>query len=61
MGVKVEVKNLNSIRNVRKAIEYEVKRMIDMVEKGEQHTAANPQFRRHQRYYFFAAQQGRSK
>ncbi|HTE11870.1 MAG TPA: Asp-tRNA(Asn)/Glu-tRNA(Gln) amidotransferase subunit GatB, partial [Chitinophagaceae bacterium] len=35
LGVKVEVKNLNSIRNVRKAIEYEVKRMIDMVEKGE--------------------------
>ncbi len=35
LGVKVEVKNLNSIRNVRKAIEYEVKRMIDLVEKGE--------------------------
>ena len=34
LGVKVEVKNLNSIRNVRKAIEYEVKRMIDLVEKG---------------------------
>ena len=35
LGVKVEVKNLNSIRNVRKAIEYEVKRMIDLVELGE--------------------------
>jgi len=35
LGTKVEVKNLNSIRNVRKAIEYEVKRMIDLVEKGE--------------------------
>ena len=34
LGVKVEVKNLNSIRNVRKAIEYEVKRMIDLVEQG---------------------------
>ena len=34
LGTKVEVKNLNSIRNVRKAIEYEVKRMIDLVEKG---------------------------
>ena len=34
LGVKVEVKNLNSIRNVRKAIEYEVKRMIDLVEAG---------------------------
>src|SRR5450432_3250627 len=35
LGVKVEVKNLNSIRNVRKAIEYEVKRMTELVEKGE--------------------------
>lgn len=35
LGVKVEVKNLNSIRNVRKAIEYEVKRMIELVENGE--------------------------
>jgi len=35
LGVKVEVKNLNSIRNVRKAIEYEVKRMTDLVENGE--------------------------
>jgi aspartyl-tRNA(Asn)/glutamyl-tRNA(Gln) amidotransferase subunit B len=35
LGVKVEVKNLNSIRNVRRAIEYEVARMIDLVEKGE--------------------------
>ncbi|MEO6316855.1 MAG: Asp-tRNA(Asn)/Glu-tRNA(Gln) amidotransferase subunit GatB [Chitinophagaceae bacterium] len=34
LGVKVEVKNLNSIRNVRKAIEYEVKRMIDLLEQG---------------------------
>jgi aspartyl-tRNA(Asn)/glutamyl-tRNA(Gln) amidotransferase subunit B len=34
LGTKVEVKNLNSIRNVRKAIEYEVKRMIDLVERG---------------------------
>ncbi len=35
LGVKVEVKNLNSIRNVRKAIEYEVKRMIELVENGK--------------------------
>ncbi|MEO5683439.1 MAG: Asp-tRNA(Asn)/Glu-tRNA(Gln) amidotransferase subunit GatB [Chitinophagaceae bacterium] len=35
LGIKVEVKNLNSIRNVRKAIEYEVKRMINLVENGE--------------------------
>lgn len=35
LGTKVEVKNLNSIRNVKKAIEYEIDRMIAMVEKGE--------------------------
>lgn len=35
LGTKVEVKNLNSIRNVKKAIEYEIERMIAKVEKGE--------------------------
>ena len=35
LGVKVEVKNLNSIRNVKKAIEFEIGRMIEMAEKGE--------------------------
>ena len=35
LGTKVEVKNLNSIRNVKKAIEYEIERMIGMAEKGE--------------------------
>ncbi len=35
LGTKVEVKNLNSIRNVRKAIEFEIDRMIGMLEKGE--------------------------
>lgn len=35
LGTKVEVKNLNSMRNVKRAIEYETKRMIDLVESGE--------------------------
>ncbi len=35
LGTKVEVKNLNSIRNVKRAIEYEAKRMIEQVENGE--------------------------
>ncbi|MES2330958.1 MAG: Asp-tRNA(Asn)/Glu-tRNA(Gln) amidotransferase subunit GatB [Bacteroidota bacterium] len=34
LGTKVEVKNLNSIRNVKKAIEYEIERMIELVESG---------------------------
>ena len=35
LGTKVEVKNLNSIRNLKKAIEVEVDRMISLAEKGE--------------------------
>jgi aspartyl-tRNA(Asn)/glutamyl-tRNA(Gln) amidotransferase subunit B len=35
LGTKVEVKNLNSIRNVKKAIEYEIWRMVDLLENGE--------------------------
>ncbi len=34
LGTRVEVKNLNSIRNVKKAIEFEVERMIKIVEAG---------------------------
>lgn len=33
-GTKVEVKNLNSFRSAERAIEYEVKRMIDLIEDG---------------------------
>ena len=34
LGTRVEVKNLNSIRNVKKAIDLEVDRLIDIVESG---------------------------
>ncbi len=34
-GKKVEVKNMNSIRNVQRAIEHEVARQIEKLEKGE--------------------------
>ena len=34
LGTRVEVKNLNSIRNVKKAIDLEVIRLIDIVESG---------------------------
>ena len=33
-GVKVEVKNMNSIRNVQRAIEHEMMRQIDIIEAG---------------------------
>jgi len=35
LGTRVEVKNLNSIRNVKRAIEIEAKRLIGLLEKGE--------------------------
>lgn len=34
-GVRVEVKNMNSIRNVQRAIEYEIERHILAIENGE--------------------------
>ena len=34
-GTKVEVKNMNSIRNVQRAIEFEINRQIEAVEIGE--------------------------
>ncbi|WP_022824977.1 Asp-tRNA(Asn)/Glu-tRNA(Gln) amidotransferase subunit GatB [Hymenobacter norwichensis] len=34
-GTKVEVKNMNSFRNVQRAIEYEIERQIEMLERGE--------------------------
>lgn len=34
LGQKVEVKNMNSIRNVQRAIEFEIKRQIDIIEAG---------------------------
>ncbi|MBM4177233.1 Asp-tRNA(Asn)/Glu-tRNA(Gln) amidotransferase subunit GatB [Candidatus Gribaldobacteria bacterium] len=35
LGTKVEIKNLNSIKSVEKAIEYEIKRQSDVLERGE--------------------------
>jgi len=34
-GKKVEVKNMNSFRNVQRAIDFEIKRQIDLLEAGE--------------------------
>lgn len=34
LGTRIEVKNLNSIRHVKKAIEVEAKRLIDILEQG---------------------------
>lgn len=34
LGERTETKNMNSIRNVKRAIEYEIKRQIDIIEAG---------------------------
>lgn len=36
LGKKVEVKNMNSIRNVQRAIDVEIARQIEIIEKGEE-------------------------
>ena len=35
LNTRVEVKNMNSVRNVKRAIDGEIKRQIELVEKGE--------------------------
>lgn len=35
LGIRTEVKNMNSIRNVQRAIEYEFERQCEVLEKGE--------------------------
>jgi aspartyl-tRNA(Asn)/glutamyl-tRNA(Gln) amidotransferase subunit B len=35
LGQRCEVKNMNSLRNVMRAIEFEAKRQIDLIEQGE--------------------------
>ena len=36
LGTKVEVKNLNSIKNVKRAIDFEINRLINLLENGEE-------------------------
>ena len=38
LGTRTEVKNLNSFRSVEKAVEYEIKRQIELLENGEKIT-----------------------
>ena len=35
LGTKVEIKNLNSIRFIKKAIEFEAKRLVELIEAGD--------------------------
>lgn len=38
LGTKTEIKNMNSFRNVEKALKYEIERQIDLIEDGEEVT-----------------------
>jgi aspartyl-tRNA(Asn)/glutamyl-tRNA(Gln) amidotransferase subunit B len=44
LGTKAEVKNLNSIRNVKRAVEFESTRMIEMLEQGSEITQQTRSF-----------------
>lgn len=44
LGKKVEVKNMNSIRNVQRAIEHEIERQINELEKGNTPTSETRTF-----------------
>lgn len=44
LGTKAEIKNLNSIRNVKRAIEFEAKLMTDTIEQGLQVTQQTKSF-----------------
>ncbi len=56
-GTKVEIKNLNSFRSVKLALEYEVRRQIDALERGER-GAGDHGVGRGSRTHGPAAQQG---
>lgn len=43
-GTKVEVKNMNSFNNVRRAIEHEIIRQIDLLESGQSFTSETRSF-----------------
>jgi len=36
LGVRTEIKNMNSFRNVERALSYEIERQIDVLERGEE-------------------------
>ncbi len=51
-GKKVEVKNMNSFRNVQRAIDFEIKRQIDLIEAGEPIAVETRSFNAEEGYTF---------
>ncbi len=49
LGAKIEIKNMNSFSGVRKALEYEIPRQIEVLKQGRQAFAGNPPLGRRRR------------
>ena len=58
LGTRCEIKNLNSVRSVGRAIEYEARRQVGMLEAGEIGPPGDPALGRERRSHAHAALQG---
>ena len=59
-GTRAEIKNMNSFRNVERAIAYEIDRQSTLVEEGGRSDSGNPPVGRRKKSHFLHARQGRS-
>ena len=59
LGVKVEVKNMNSLRSLGRAIDYEIERQVAAIAAGERDRAGDASLGRRRRPHELDAQQGR--
>ncbi len=57
-GTRCEIKNVNSVRSLGRAIEYEMQRQIDLLESGERGPPGDPPLGRERRSHAHPAQQG---
>ena len=57
-GTRCEIKNLNSVRSLGRAIEYEARRQIDLIEAGETRPPGDPPLGRGRRPHAHAALEG---
>ena len=58
LGTRAEIKNLNSVRSLGRAVDYEVRRQIGLLEAGETGRAGDPPLERGRRAHVVDALQG---
>ena len=58
LGTRCEIKNLNSLRSLGRAIDYEARRQVDLLEAGGRVAAGDPALGRGRRPHAHAALQG---